>query len=104
MWTSGTLRSNEKYLWFAVRTPRSIGGLGMLLQPYPIVRTSPSFTLVCLSAEAASPRSRATLRAVVLCVGSLHLWRERVLYCCNQCNPIGFVMGFPFKLLDVASL
>jgi len=36
------------HIWFAVRTPRSIGGLGMLLQPYPIVRTSPSFT-VCLS-------------------------------------------------------
>jgi hypothetical protein len=24
--------------------------------------------------------------------------------CCNQCNLIVFVMGFPFKLLDVASL
>jgi hypothetical protein len=24
--------------------------------------------------------------------------------CCNQCNPIVFVMGFPFKLLEVASL
>jgi hypothetical protein len=43
-------------------------------------------------------------RSCALCTLASSVAGTYFVTCCNQCNPIVFVMGFPFKLLEDALL